>query len=236
MKSRFQIAKLLQEHWGLLNWKGDDHTNGIYFNQQYGYMVERTYAIRMEHNEPVPSVFYVPSDVSETEEDEVLVSYPFEKMVKKPNKFQLLFKDSVLPEETLDELFVMDEAEVELPIQPLLSLLGTISKKRDRDRSWLVIELKGGEAKATLLYKNSQKEITLTGIMSEERMNNVVYIVNANNMFHTLNLFSFSETLFFMTTRDKIKINTGKSKPKMESIISCPKETIQKEILRFRKE
>ncbi|MGE7305883.1 hypothetical protein ACQKJG_18840 [Priestia megaterium] len=235
--TRFEIAKMLKEYWSLLNWKGDDHTNGIYFYENYAYLVERTYAMRMEHSEPAASLFYVPAEASETEEDEVLVTYPYENMTKKPNKFQLLFKGSSLLQEELNQLFEVEGEAVEVEVQPLLDLLKTIPKKRERDRSWFMFEAKGNEITASLFHKENETAIKLPVLNECKGDVTMSFMVNANNLYHALNVISFARTISIMKSHDKIKLTRDTSQSRLGAVISLPKETIEREIkIKFRKE
>ena len=61
MNSRYDVAMFLRDRWPLLIWKGDSHTQGIYFDKEFGYIIEPTYALRIKHDEAAGSVFYKPN-------------------------------------------------------------------------------------------------------------------------------------------------------------------------------
>jgi hypothetical protein len=232
--TRYDVALLYKSRWGMLNWKGDDHTNGIYFDDQYGYLVERTYAVRVEHNESTTPVFYIPGK-DEDSDDEVLVNFPYNKMVKKPNKYHLLFNGTELCKQQLPDLFRMGDEEVfELSIEPLIQLLESVPKKRERDRSWLSISRKNKRVTAKMIQKKKEVYITTKEIEMENECLSISdsanFFVNANNFLHAMSLFSCSRTISFTKTHDRIILTSGKSTLKVEALISLPKQMIQREI------
>lgn len=231
MVTRYHIALLFKKYWQLLSWKGDDHTNGVYFDERYGYLVERTYAVRIEHDEPAPPVFYIPT---ETEDDEVDLNYPFFNMTKRPNKYRFLFSEKELPKENIPELFsITGNLFSNLEIEPLKEFLLTVAKKRERDRTWLVLKSNSKGVEAFLTQKGkegfevlSKMEVNLQCPNVEDRY----IIMNANTILHALNLFSSVSSVSFFQLHDRIRITSEESIPKVEAIVSLPKDVITKEI------
>lgn len=234
MNSRYEVAMLYKEHWPLLSWKGDDHTSGIYFDDEYGYLVERTYAVRIEHEEPAPPVFYVPA-FEEEQDDEVLTEFPYKEMVKKPNKYHYLFAGKELQQEELKAMFKTSLTNsIEMDRDRLMELLQFVPKKRERDRSWLVLKRTERTTTAMIIQKKSEVYEVVRKMEIENEYvydSNMIYVsMNANNVLHALNLFSFPGSVSFSKSHDRIILTSGASIPRVEAIISLPKEQIQREI------
>lgn len=233
MNNRYDVALLYKKHWQLLAWKGDEHTNGIYFDEQFGYLAERTYAVRIEHAEPSPPVFYVPG--FDDLDDEVYIDFPFRNMTKKPNKYNYLFSGNRLSAADLPKMFEGEVLnKVELEVEPLKELLQSISKKRERDRAWLAICFTNSETSIRLIQKKNEAfKVVQKWVKESECINkrDMVYItINANNALHALNLFSLSSSVLFSKSHDRIIVTNEASIPKVEVVISLPKEQIQREI------
>lgn len=235
MVTRYEVAMLLRQHWPLLNWKGDDHTAGVYFDEQYGYMVERSYAVRMKHEEPTSPAFYVPSN--DDGEGEVMVTFPYHNMKKRPNKYQLLFSKNELTQKDLGSIFSGEaEKETEIPVEPLIEALLVIPKKRERDATWLRLKRYNARIDVDLFQKYNDKFVRVehfeltTGHVIEK---DVLFItVNANSFLHTLKLFSWSNTVLIGRLHDRIRIQ-NRIADYIEVVLSLPKKTIQKEIESF---
>jgi hypothetical protein len=232
--SRYEVALHYKNHWPLLSRKGDEHTNGIYFDEKYGYLIERIYAVRIKHNEPVSPVFYTPS-FEEDGEDEVIIDFPFINMTKRPNKYNFLFQTEQLERKDLSYLFHQNTSFfAEMPIEPLKRLLQTVAKKRERDRSWLVLKRSELYTKATIIRKEKEGYESLQKMEIEnqchEKQEILTIYINANTLLHALNLFSSVSTVSFFQTHDKIKLTSEESTPKVEALISTPKESIKREI------
>lgn len=230
MVTRFHVALLFKNNWQLLSWKGDDHTSGIYFDEKYGYLVERTYAVRIAHDEPAPPVFYVPTE----EEDEVENEYPFRDMSKRPNKYQFLFSESELPKEKMAGLFEeQGKWFAELEIEAIRECLLTIAKKRERDRTWFVLKKNGTTMNAFLTQKAKEGYEVLSNSKREFQCQEVgdgYIMVNANTLLHALNLFSSISSVSIFKLDDRIRV-TSETIPKVEALISLPKaDTIKREI------
>lgn len=230
MVTRYEIAATFKEHWPILNWKGDTHMIGVYFNQSYGYMIDRTYAVRMKHDEPVPSLFYVPA-FDEEQEDEVVEDYPYKELKKKPNKYNYLFLGDSLEEDRLKTLFEVDTlCQFHFSRSQLLELTNLISKKRERDRALIQFEISGSSVLASLIIKGkvvsyAEKEIEKGCLKNKD----VACIkANANVIFHALHLFSLSKCILFSISRDRIILTDETTNPKIEAVISLPKDTIDK--------
>ncbi|MEH7506852.1 hypothetical protein V7159_04065 [Priestia megaterium] len=227
MVSRYDIVNLFNSQLPLLSWKGDEHAKGLYFNQDYGYLVERTYAVRVRHNEPAPSVFYRPCD---NEEGEVVTDYPYKDLTKVTKNYHPLFQTNQLDETALEHLFNVDFYDhVILPAAPLDILLRKVANKRQRDRCLLEIKKDIDEiqvslierANATVLFSESFKTSTEIGYHENKGM--VYTYLNANTVLHALNLFNLKGNVFFSLSRDRIKLNSYTSTPKVEAVISVPK-------------
>lgn len=230
--SRYDVALLFKQYWTGLSWKGEDHTLGVYFDQKYGYLVERTYAVRIEHNESSPSVFYVPGDGES--EDEVYTQFPFQELKKKTNKSNLLFAAQELQEEQLNELFECERHNrLTVTIEPFVALLETIPKKRERDRAWLLIMCKNGVTQAFLISKK-EGELILVGQLfvelENQKQENFEIMVNANTALHAFKLFSSNSTVLISQSHDRIIFTSVANYPKMEALLSTVKETIRREI------
>lgn len=228
--TRYEVAMEMKEHWNILNWKGDEHTNGIYFDIDYAYLLERNYGLRIKHHEASPSVFYVP-DFSLEEEDKVCTDYPYQNMKKRPNKFQPLFSGEEIEAADLILLFEEDGIKwTQLPVAPLYDALSSITKKRERDRSWVVMDNNGGECRICLIHKDkSVKDINVEGEKTEV-LETLHVMINANDLFHALNFFNSADSILISRSRDKIKLTNKRKSSSIEVILSLPKESVQKEI------
>lgn len=231
MVSRYDVARAMATHWSLLTWRGDEHAKGIYFNERYGYLLERSYAVRIRHDEPAPSVFYIPNP-DDTDREEVVTTYPYKNLIKMPKKCLPLFEGNSLEESNFDEIFGMASCStLILPIKPLMNLLLYETNKRLRDRSRLSFQRKGKDMEVSL---NSKKEEVLhserfeifSEISSNEEKNSRKVMVNANNMLHAMNLMSYghillnsNENVHISISSDKIKMNVYTSTLKVESVI-----------------
>jgi len=211
----------------LLSWKGAEHAKGLYFNQEYGYLVERTYAVRVRHNEPAPSVFYKPADY---EEGEVVTDYPYKNLTKVTKNYHHLFQSNELDEPMLEHLFNVDFYDhVILPAAPLDTLLRKVANKRQRDRC--LVEIKKGaneiqvsiieRANASVLFSESFETSAEIGYHENKGM--VYTYLNANTVLHALNLFNLKGNVFFSLSHDRIKLNSYTSTPKVEAVISVSK-------------
>lgn len=230
MVTRYHIALLFKQHWQLLSWKGDDKTNGIYFDEKYGYLVERTYAVRVQHDEPAPPVFYIPTEM----EDEVRADYPFTNLTKRPNKYQFLFSEKELPKEKIPDLFFSEgDFFANVEIKPLKEFLLTIAKKRERDRTWLVLKKSNAVIEVFLTQKEKEGYEVLSRMEKEfqcQKTEDSYIIVNANTLLHALNLFSSVSSVSFSKLHDRIIVTSEASIPKVEALIALPKGAISKEI------
>lgn len=227
MVSRYDVVNLFSSQWTLLSWKGDEHTKGLYFNQEYGFLIERTYAVRVRHDEPAPAVFYKPLD---GDEGEVYTDYPYKELKKATKNFHPLFQTTELDEPMLEHLFNVDSYDhVILPAAPLDSLLRKVVNKRQRDRCLLEIKKDVNEIKvsvieranATVLFSESFKTSAEIGYHENEGM--VYTYLNANTVLHALNLFNLKGNVFFSLSHDRIKLNSYTSTPKVEAVISVSK-------------
>lgn len=229
MISRYDVATFFSENWSLLNWKGDDHTKGVYFDNEYGYLIEPTYAVRVRHSEQAPAVFFIPAD-NQITDAEVITSYPYENMTKITKKYNLLFQGNYLKDSTLGRLFdVKTDHHAILPAEPLIRLLNTITNKRERDRSLLLLTITGNDVEASLMEKKKEKafinerfEITSDNACKEGE--GMIYMtVNANTILHALSLFYSKGHIHFSISHDRIKLTSYASALKVEAVISTPK-------------
>lgn len=230
--SRYDVVNLFNSQLPLLSWKGDEDAKGLYFNQDYGYLVERTYAVRVRHNEPAPSVFYKPHD---NEEGEVLTDYPYKDLTKVTKNYHHLFQTKELDEAMLEHLFNVDFYDhVILPAAPLDTILRKVANKRQRDRCLFEIKREADEirvsvierANATVLFSESFKTSTEIGYRENKGM--LYSYLNANTVLHALNLFNLKGNVFFSISHDRIKLNSYTSTPKVEAVISVPKQKLDK--------
>jgi hypothetical protein len=229
MVSRYDVAMLLRQHWPLLNWKGDDHTAGVYFDEAYGYMVEKSYAVRMKHDEPTSPAFYVPS--WDEQEDEVLVTFPYKNMKKRPNKYQPLFTQNELTQKDLSSLFDgKSEHQMEIPIQPLIELLELIPKKRERDLTWLYLKAEKSYIKASIFHRIQDGfEPRIESFIPCEN-GSLCITINSNAFLHTLKLFSWASTVLITNLHDRIRVTNRQHSTEIEVILALPKKAILREI------
>ena len=228
MMTRYSIASLFKSIWSLLSWKGDKHTQGVYFNKEYGYVIQPTYAIRIKHDEPAPTVFYIP-DTEDDLADEVVTEYPFNDLCKTTRDSWPLYQGSCLTVDELERIFEGTADDMySFPIQPLYELLAGVSNKRKRDRTMVHLKITGQHARVTLIDKKSEEPfLTIRlDIYSHHHSNDDRSVkearVNANNMLHTLNFLKKGDVIHLGLYRDKIKI-TSFSTVHLEAVLSLIK-------------
>lgn len=236
MVTRYDVAMLLRQHWPLLNWKGDDHTAGVYFDEEYGYMVETSYAVRMNHEEPTSPAFYIPANGDD--EGEVIVTFPYRNMKKRPSKYQPLFTKNELTQKDLTAIFSGEpEREIEVQSDCLITFLETIKKKRERDQTWLRLKRHNARLDAALFQKHDNQifrveQMGFTTGHSIEK-DELFITVNSNTFLHALKLFSWGNTVSIAVFHDRIRITHRQLVTGLEAVLSLPKKTIQREIESF---
>lgn len=230
MDSRFDVAIFFREHWHLLSWKGDAHAKGIYFDREYGYLFDRGFAVRMKHNDPAPSVFFVPGydDV----EDEVYTEYPYTNMNKVNRSFYPLFTGNELHPEQFDDIFNLAEPvfqfSVKLPI--LCELEEMMPVKRERDRAWIKLTIKGEGGRALVLNRQKEEHLLaeiieifpFMGCNGEDEQN--VYI-NANTLLHVMKMCGNEGVMNVSVGKHTVKISNNSTFKNIEAVISMSKMT-----------
>lgn len=227
MISRYEAAMAMKENWNVVIRKGDEHTNGIYFTNQYGYVIERTFAVRIQHDECSPAVFYIPS-LEEEGEDEVVVEYPYHSLIKKNKNFHPLFCGEYLPVNELGSIFetewMTDRGKIKA--QPLIDMLLSIPNKRERDRSRLRLTITGNKIEAEVIKKEKEsllvmKRMEMIAESEDEPETDMVYItVNANTVLYILLHFTDCSIISFSNSHDRIILTNEGSTPKVEGVIS----------------
>jgi hypothetical protein len=163
-----------------------------------------------------------------------MVSFPYHRKAKRPNKYQLLFTKNELNQKDLVVIFSGEaERETEVPVQSLIELLETIPKKRERDSTWLRLRRYNARIDATLFQKKNDtflwvEQLELTTGHSIEK-DELFITVNANTFLHTLKLFSWSNTVLIGCLHDRIRV-TDRLTNVMEAVLSLPRKTIEREI------
>lgn len=226
MVSRYDVAKMMEDNWTLLSWKGDGHAKGVYFNNDYGYLVERTYAVRISHDEPAPPVFYVP-DAAGPDLGEVVKDYPYDDLKKVTRNYNLLFNGETLRDSMLERLFDIESYHhFTLPVNPLIRLLTKIPNKRERDRACLMLQIEGKHMTATVKTRKKEEPLfrekfdICEEIGCNEEKGFPDLVLNANAFFHAINLFEPFNSVNISLSHDKIKITGCSSAPKVEVVIS----------------
>lgn len=199
-------------------------------------MVDTSYAVRMNHEEPTSPAFYIPTNGDD--EGEVLVTFPYRNIKKRPSKYQLLFTKNELTQKDLTAIFSGEpEREIEVPIQPLIEFLETISKKRERDLTWLRLKVMGVNLSATFYQKKSEGFQPVDGLLIKNvfpsEKDKLYITVNSNTFLHALKLFSWSNTVSIAAFHDRIRITHRQLVTGLEAVLSLPKETIKREIESF---
>lgn len=231
MVSRYDVAMMMQEAWKDISWKGETHTAGIYFDEQFGYVMERTLCLRFRHDEPAPSVFYRPA-FTEEQSDEVFCLYPYHDMSKNPNKYNVLFKGRQLKENDLPAVFDWDGEETTyIPSEPFIQLAKEIPQKRERDRAWIHVEQYEDKVWAHLCQKKkdelvSAKEVEITSGLQADSL--LPFTVNANSLLFALSFQDLTNYIHFSKLRGRIKITKGDT----DIVLATSKENVEKEIKR----
>lgn len=224
MVTRYEIAEVLKETWGIKKWKGEVETQGVYFNDTHAYVIEKTYALRIEHCESAQSVFFSPGQGDE--EGEVYVTYPFNGMVKKPNKTNLLFSESSLSEDDIDNIFDRETTfERTLDAGPIIKLLERITRKRDRDRSVCLFELFDNSVKVILAQSANKLDDVVGSLSHGGDVPNgngslATFAINGNDLLHGLTLLSTCKPVHFSFYHDRMKFTSSCSTLNVEVVTS----------------
>lgn len=231
---RYDVAMLFRAHWRGLTWRSDEHARGVYFGDDYGYLIEKNYAVRVKHDQDAPETFYIP-DI-ENDEDEVIISYPYVNLKKTVKKFQPLFEKSCLEKHDLEKLFDFTGHKValEIPTRLMVMMLEGIAKKRERERAWFRILITASTKKMEVIKKESGKftvvdeiDLSPTCVLQDEAIN---ILLNANHLLGVLKIFSGGSTVFISHSRDRIVFTSENSIQEVEGVISLPKDQIVKNI------
>lgn len=234
---RFDVAKLLETSLDLSYWKGDEHTKGVFFTDEYGYTLNKVLAIRVKHNEEAPEVFY--SFTAKNEDESVITSYPFEELELKPKNHHLLFNDLKLKKEEINNVFDVSYTygETKVETEPLVQLLESVNSKRERERSFLSFKIKDGIGTFEIVRKKKKERIVsfreiiqcdkITAadvIAAQKNATNPNHIeakkvekekvgaVNAHTMLYILKIFSSFKSVLFSFSHDRIMITGDKQK------------------------
>ena len=232
MVNRFEVAEFFKDTWELLCWKGNLHTKGVYFNDEFGYMIDRGFAVRKKHDEPAPPVFYVPGNDDDVD-DEVYTEYPYTNMMKINRSFHPLFKGNYLPPDEIERIFAMDPAfEFTMKLPNLQRLPVDIPVKRERDRAWVKLTIAENLTGSFEVYRQKEdilidQNIEIFSLIGCNGRNENVIYSNANTFLHVVSLFDKGEEVVVSVKSNKIKISNHSNN--IEAIISMPKHVPDKE-------
>lgn len=212
---RFDLACALETAFEQNEWKGDVHCKGVFFTDKRGYCVNKVLAIRIEHEEEAPDVFY--SFHATCLDNKVVPTFPYQNMETKPKKHHLLINKEKIKKEDMDHLFVMDTPHDEVVFyntELLESLSEKLPNKRERDRTQLhIIRKKVGVHFEIVRLKRNEKDI-----LSKQQIDTEKYLfhetdeqtriakVNANTLHTVLQIFEAKTEVSFRISHDRIKI------------------------------
>lgn len=212
---RFDVACALESAFKHHDWKGDDHYKGVFFTDTKGYCVNKILAIRIEHEEKAPDVFY--SFAAKNIDEKVMIEYPFSAMDMKPKKHHLLSERKELRKKELDSLFgnLGDCDEFKIAGHELFGILEeNVPSKRERDRTQVQLIRRAEDCRMEIVrHKKHEKEviakkelpITDYQFIEEEKIMKVAKL-NANSLYTVLQLFPTKSEVSFCISRDRIKI------------------------------
>jgi hypothetical protein len=212
---RFDLACALESAFEQNDWKGDSHCRGVFFTDQRGYCLNKVLAIRIEHEEEAPDVFY--SFNTSSIENKVVAEYPFKDMEVKPKKHHLLLDRKDMKKEDMDRLFVLDSEYDEvilLNTDILEPLISKLPNKRERERTQIhFMRTKNNMRFDVVRYRKNQKEI-----VHKKECTPVKYFfhegergihtarANANTLHTVLQIFPMKSEVCFRFAHDRIKI------------------------------
>lgn len=249
---RFDVAMLLERALDMSYWKGDDHTKGVFFTDEYGYTLNKILAVRIKHDENAPEVFY--SFSAENENEAVVTAYPFKDLAIKPKNHHLLFDDLKLKKEDMGQIFdkvPYTYGKVVLEVEPLAQLLEQVGTKRELERSVLSFDIEDSIGSFEIVRKKKKarlvtfkevincNRITAEDIIAVQRMSTSAPkvekksnagAVNAHTMLYVLKIFSSFKSVLFLFSHDRIMITGDKQKdkeahlPAIEVVIALTKK------------
>jgi hypothetical protein len=237
---RFDVAKLLESSLDMSYWKGDDCTKGVFFTDEYGYSLNKVVAIRVNHHEAAPEVFYSFNESEEEEGGTVITTYPYKDLALLPRKHHLLFNEERIEKNNLDKVFERKEILKSISIKPN-EVAETIEKqfpnKRQRDRTQLVMSVKDDEL---LLEATKKKKVTFSEIVkydtitsqdiielqqptydlshwkTDKKSNEIKGAINAHTLCYLLHVFRSFNSVIFHFEEDRIFMVSNPTDTKTE--------------------
>lgn len=210
---RFDIASILETAFEQNEWKGENHHRGVFFTDDSGYCVNKVLAVRAEHEEQAPKVFY--SFFTELIDEQVTLEYPYKDMEMKPKKHHLLIHADELKEDELEMVFTLSQVICTCKTSPEQTrefIHEAVTNKRLRDRAQFVFDVQKEKVKMKVLQmkKNQiiahdEKEMESDEI-NFESADSFRAIVNANTLHTVLSIFSQKTKVLFQFARDRMKI------------------------------
>lgn len=210
---RFDIASILETAFENNEWKGDNHHKGVFFTDDSGYCVNKVLAVRAEHEEQAPKVFY--SFFAELIDEQVTLEYPYKDMEMKPKKHHLLIQSDELKEDELENVFTLTQvicACEAIPQQTQNFICETVANKRLRDRAQFVFDVNKEKVMTKILQTKKNRVIAQDEKNMEsdeilfESAESFKAIVNANTLHTVLSIFSQKTKVLFQFARDRMKI------------------------------
>lgn len=210
---RFDIASILETAFEQNEWKGDEHHRGVFFTDDKGYCINKVLAIRAQHEEKAPKVFY--SFFAPTIDEQVTLDFPYDEMELKPKKHHLLIDKKKMMEEDMDDLFTVSPIAGEMTIEcdeVYKPIDESVPNKRERDRTQVHLKsLENGINMTVVRTKKSEQIIRYSRdlVCSELEWNDKnVYKgkINANTLHTVLQIFPRKTKVLFQFARDRMKL------------------------------
>lgn len=211
-------------------WKGDEHTHGIYFTDHRGYMLNKVLAIRFHHHKRVEAdLFYSFRAFDEDGSPMIESTYPYENMAHTPKKHHLLFKDQHVSKSDIDQLFTVNTDKIKgmANFKPgdLYDALDQVSNSRDRERAICAVEMKKEHLYIVVYrYINRIKRVLLHEKIAAEATEHFSFATNSHTMHCVLKIFYHHPSVHVQTFGDRILITNAAGEeshnPKLEVLIA----------------
>lgn len=209
---RFDIASIFEKAFEHNEWKGDKESKGVFFTDEAGYCINKVLAIRAQHEEEAPKVFY--SFFAPSIDEQVTLDFPYTEMKANPKKHHLLFKKSTIGESEVGSLFDIDSiGELVIYNEDVCpTIQEVVPNKRERDRTQIHLKPNEEGIKMNLVRSKKNQQTTLHSFVApgiKGKFNNTQKYqatVNANTLHTVLRIFPEKTKVLFQFSHDRMKL------------------------------
>lgn len=214
---RIDAALLLE---GVLKeyWEGDDHTNGIYFDETYAYVFNKVFAVRMTHADDVSPLFYKTKSTGIV--DKIVDDYPYHNMKKRPQKRHLLLDNENVSLLDIASVFFINDTCYKIPENTATEILEVLRKevnnRRVRQRSETVLTSIDDSLSLETKQSNRKGILIISEIMSKVNIapydfGEITFKMNTNTLYYACDITSKLTDVWVSCCDTKMKI-VGKYK------------------------